>query len=504
MSPAVMKNLVLALLFLSLVACGGGGDSQPDAGDGDSPDATENPDAADQADADLADAACVSATECDGASDGEVLCAANAVVTCTEVSPGCFTADLVDCGDDTCVDDGTPECVPDSDLGESCNTAMPITADTVISGADFEADFADDQDFTDDSCEEGDSTDANVEAVFSVTLAANQGVIVTETGGLDAIIGIQTTCGDAEACLAALDEPETLSFLATEPTTIFIYVGAYFAGATDDYSIAFTFTECGDGALADNEECDDDGVAADDGCSSACTLEFGFTCDTAVEPTACTAFPDLGDLGGGDSVVEADATTIPTDESAFYTITFTEPVTITGTLTATTGDPDLEIYSATQLLYAEEDGGDETIGDGIPVYLPPGTYVLRILAFDELTDGFTLDLDFQDAPHTDIGSFAAAATIADTVQDTGMADGDIDRYTVTFTGDVLLTGSLTADPSGDLDLYVWQPGDFVFDEVEVGDESFTDQPLPANTYYLEVIAYDAVDGYTLSLSTTAP
>ncbi len=45
--------------------------------------------------------------------------------------------------------------------------------------------------------------------------------------------------------------------------------------------------DCGDGLLAPDEECDDANAASDDGCSAACQIEDGWTCQLAPEPSTC-------------------------------------------------------------------------------------------------------------------------------------------------------------------------------------------------------------------------
>ncbi|XXX77586.1 DNRLRE domain-containing protein [Sorangium sp. So ce134] len=73
--------------------------------------------------------------------------------------------------------------------------------------------------------------------------------------------------------------------------------------------ICYILSDCGDGALSGEEECDDGNAADDDGCSLDCTVESGYSCAGA--PSACstlcgdgvTAGPeacDDGDAAGGD------------------------------------------------------------------------------------------------------------------------------------------------------------------------------------------------------------
>ena len=53
--------------------------------------------------------------------------------------------------------------------------------------------------------------------------------------------------------------------------------------------------KCGDGIKEGTEACDDGNISDGDGCSGVCTLESGYTCQTTVDPTTCTK----NDAGGG-------------------------------------------------------------------------------------------------------------------------------------------------------------------------------------------------------------
>ncbi|MBU0660642.1 DUF4215 domain-containing protein, partial [Patescibacteria group bacterium] len=52
---------------------------------------------------------------------------------------------------------------------------------------------------------------------------------------------------------------------------------------------------CGDGLVEDAEACDDGDTDPDDGCSSTCTVEDGYSCDG--EPSVCTLTGGCGALG---------------------------------------------------------------------------------------------------------------------------------------------------------------------------------------------------------------
>lgn len=61
-------------------------------------------------------------------------------------------------------------------------------------------------------------------------------------------------------------------------------------------------TVCGNGILEDGEDCDDGNVAPDDGCSATCTVEAGWTCTT----DGCSRDPEPVEAVCGDGVVEGD------------------------------------------------------------------------------------------------------------------------------------------------------------------------------------------------------
>ena len=95
---------------------------------------------------------------------------------------------------------------------------------------------------------------------------------------------VSATCGngaltDEEAC----DDGNTVSNDGCSADCKMVEVG---------YSCAVTgqlcahIAKCGDGLTSDPEFCDDGNVLAGDGCSPRCTLELGFKCDGA--PSVCT------------------------------------------------------------------------------------------------------------------------------------------------------------------------------------------------------------------------
>ncbi len=90
-----------------------------------------------------------------------------------------------------------------------------------------------------------------------------------------------------------------------------------------------------------------------------------------------------------------------------------------------------------------------------------------------------------------------------------IAAGDSDFYLITFTEDVLLSGTLAANTTGDPDFFIDnEAGTAGYAAAVDGDEVWSDVLLPADVYLIEVLIWsdggEEGSGYTLSLSTTAP
>lgn len=255
---------------------------------------------------------------------------------------------------------------------------------------------------------------------------------------------------------------------------------------------------CGDGTLSPNETCDDGNTADGDGCDMECNVEFGWECDDT--GANCAMVPSIGTFAPGDAIADTSIATAE-NECEQRLITFSDTVVLDGSVTGTTGDPDLYIFSETATFVREEDfGPSESVNN---VIIPAGTYLVIVCGYDA-DDTYTLSLSTAGLTTTDIGSFAAAAAIAD--QTGALSDSDSVFYEITFSDHVFLSASLTAD-TGDANLRVtWPSGALIASLANTGDETLTDLALPAGTY---TIAVDAAVGggdigtYTLSLSTTA-
>jgi cysteine-rich repeat protein len=461
-------------------------------------------------------AACVDTCDddpsCVGAVEGDLSCSGFFLNECTDTdADGCLDLVQTNCSPALCDDTGTPTaCGVVTATGDTCADPIPVLATGFsMAGADFTADFADDEVLTDTSCITRPA--GSVDAVFSVELTAGDVVAVAEFGGLDSTRNIQTSCGGAGACMAAQDDPDTgaITYTATGTETVFIVVEAFSsAPSTTDYAIAIDINPtCGNGTVELGEVCDDGDVDTGDGCADDCTVELGFDCAPG-SPTVCTPWPDLGTLGDGDTTTQAGGA-LTAGASELYTVTFSEDVMVTGTLTdGGAADVDLFVYSADgAFLTAHADDLDETIG----MALFAGSYILEVNAFSGGGDstGHTLDIAASTLAVSSIGSFAVGDTIPDTTG--GALIGRIfDHYTVTFTEDVLVSGTLGGNTTGEVGIRLYDATGLPLATFVAGDETFTDVPVSAGTYVVQILTATAalgggdVDGYTLTMTTSPP
>ena len=84
----------------------------------------------------------------------------------------------------------------------------------------------------------------------------------------------RTEADNADGEVDALDEQRTVAIDALTLLPV-LSIGALVTGCERAHGLG---PECGDGARSADEECDDGGVANNDGCSSQCTMETGWTC----------------------------------------------------------------------------------------------------------------------------------------------------------------------------------------------------------------------------------
>ena len=196
----------------------------------------------------------------------------------------------------------------------------------------------------------------------------------------------------AEVFSAAAEGDETWTGAAIAAGSYTLRVKAY-TDATIGYVLALSVecVVCGDSAIAGDEQCDDGGTTAGDGCSDTCQIEFGFDCGAA-EPSVCTAITSLGSFACTDAITNQVSTAaMAADEFVQLMITFSTDVTLSGSLTAgSTGDLDFYVVdNAGNAVLQAANVGDETWTNEAVL---AGTYVLIIYPYDAVATGYTLAL----------------------------------------------------------------------------------------------------------------
>ncbi len=133
--------------------------------------------------------------------------------------------------------------------------------------------------------------------------------------------------------------------------------GTLTCGAECTYDFSDCTTLCGNGFVEGGESCDDGNTDADDGCSSTCVVEDGWTCDDE-SPSACGTFCGDG-TAVGDEACDGDELAGNTCESLGYyggTLTCSSScdfVTTGCEAAGRCGDGEI------QMTYGEECDGDE-------------------------------------------------------------------------------------------------------------------------------------------------
>jgi len=219
---------------------------------------------------------------------------------------------------------------------------------------------------------------------------------------------------------------------------------------------------------------------------------------------------DGGTIGaGGTSALSGG--NLPAGASDYYTLTVTEDILLTFDLTSDDGassDMDLVIHGADGFVTAVADDFNES---GVSIALYAGTYVFEFNAYAETAAATVWNFSATSTALslTSIGSFAAGATITDTVGG-AITERMYDHYEITFTEDVLLSGTLGGNTTGAVGVYIYDASRNYLASFGAGDEAFTDVPLDAGSYIVEILTVSAtfgggnVDAYTLSLSSSAP
>lgn len=309
---------------------------------------------------------------------------------------------------------------------------------------------------------------------------------------------------DAEGGLLAARDfigPETFSGLSVLAGDIYFAVYAYpLDGDVESFTLTVVSPICGDGVLGGTEACDDgDDTTPGDGCT-ACVVDFGYTCDNLVSPSACDLLPSLGTFGRDETIhPEVFPGPVTSTERLRRLITFDEDVFVRGTVTAATGDVELRVSRAAGLVFTSVDIGNETFGDN---YLTAGTYQLEFYAFGS-TAVTNIDFTLISLPVIDLASWGADEDITDYTSAAPLASGTSAYHQIVFDEAVSLSGSLTATGAGDPDLRILnQAGTAVVTMTAAGPADVVGQALAAGTYYVVVTADTGeLTDYTLAFTT---
>ena len=207
--------------------------------------------------------------------------------------------------------------------------------------------------------------------------------------------------------------------------------------------------------------------------------------------------PNLGNFAANEAVPAQMGGPLASGESDQYTITFSTDVTLTGNLTSD-ATADLVILNP---MTGEGITGDRIVGtDDYLIPLLAGTYVIQVQAVGAITS-YTLSVVPVAFAATNIGTFAAGDTIADTVGGMVVA-GEMADYEITFSTDVSLDLVLDGFTTGDADILFYSATEFAGGGFAVGTEMET-LVLTAGRYVIRVIAYEPdgdLDAFNLSLT----
>lgn len=192
---------------------------------------------------------CTTETNCndgfDNDDDGSTDCAdADCAAETFCEDPEATCDDDFDNDSDGDVDCDDSDCTADVYCTTEGSCRLPVVVDSTpfaVTGADFTADYFNQQSLNDDSCY-GRSGD-QVEAVFEVSLTAGQSIRLSEHGGLDATLNLQVAaCGNDEVCEFGVDlgtdESGGVIYMATEDVTVYAIVESWSSSpSSTDYDI---------------------------------------------------------------------------------------------------------------------------------------------------------------------------------------------------------------------------------------------------------------------------
>ena len=351
-----------------------------------------------------------------------------------------------------------------------------------------------------------------------------------DDGNLDLGDGCDATCEPEFGFACDAQSPSSCAlfeslgtYAAGETVTPVTVSDAAVAGTTNRFLITFSSTVFLNGTLAAVGTGDYDFVLQDiDGLVLVEAVDGDEAWQNELVPAGTYVIDvelfdggDDSDLGfalnmdtGTDTPVAVGAagavtgTGLATDDINLSVFTFAEDVDLTGTLTGTNGaDFDLLIFGTSGRVTDVADDGDETFN----LSLQAGTYYFLVNAFTAVEDDFSLDFTVAASALADIGTFAAGDVIADTTGGPLVARV-FDHYSITFSEDVLLSGILDGNTTGDMGVYLY---DTSTARVRTFAGTFTDVEVSAGTYIVQIQTFsDAlgggdVDAYNLNLTSVA-
>ncbi len=463
------RNYLLVSLFAVLGACGGDSDNAVECAETCSADATCNT-SGDVGGCECnagftgdgltceADDACTGVSDC--TTEG-VTCSADELVTCEADANGCLVETAVDCTatDEVCFDDGTT-----ATCAAECSDA--VACDGLADGDSF----CDGN--TPTTCDEGATGCLEANAATSCMLD------VCDTSGGSATC-IANASGDS--CAEAFLVLDDVNLVGTDITADFTDVEAF----TGEGCSATTST-AGVDAVFSVPLLAGQTVSISEHGEVDIVLGITPTCEGAA---ACYAGVD----GFSGPVEEAGIS---------YTATEDETVSLYASAFFATPAKDEIDYDIRIAITTCGDGvteGAETCDDANAVE-DDGCNACNV------TFGFECDNSAASVctGPTDLGSYAVAEAIPDTVEAGALLDGEVKFYTITFTDSLLITGALTLTDGEDADIFfVDENVQIVFSAEAVGSDAWTAEGLAAGTYTIAVVARgDVPSGWTLTMETS--
>lgn len=97
-------------------------------------------------------------------------------------------------------------------------------------------------------------------------------------------------CTTITGCTSATNLQGQVFCLACNATLFYVRTTNFSCACMTGYTqnvVMGCITNCGDGYKTSSEACDDNNTASGDGCSSTCTVETNWFCDTSVQPSVC-------------------------------------------------------------------------------------------------------------------------------------------------------------------------------------------------------------------------